>query len=98
MNKNITQLYGITPEKFKKEIFEGFRREIMVLSKNFIPKEPTVWLTRKQVAELLGISLVSVHNWTKEGIIVSYKIGSRVRFQRSQIENVLLNSNKKASK
>jgi len=98
MSKNITQLYGITPDEFKAEILEGFRHEMQELSKNFTPKEPTVWITRKETSELIGVSLVTIHNWTKEGVINAYKIGNRVRFKRSEIEQILLNSNKKASK
>jgi excisionase family DNA binding protein len=98
MNKNITQVHGVTPEQLKAEILEGFRLEIQELSKNFTPKEPTVWITRKDASELLGVSLVTIHNWTKDRIIIAYKIGNRVRFKRSDLENILLNSNKKASK
>lgn len=98
MSKNITQLHGISPEEFKKEILDGIRVQIEALSKTFKPKEPNVWITRKDASEHLGVSLVTIHNWTKEGIINAYKIGNRVRFKRSEIEDIILNSNKKASK
>jgi excisionase family DNA binding protein len=98
MSKNITQLYGITPEELKAEIVKDIRHELKELSKNFTPKEPTIWITRKETSELIGVSLVTIHNWSKEHVINAYKIGNRVRFKRSEIEQILLNSNKKASK
>ena len=98
MSKNITQVHGVTSEQFKAEILEGVGKQLQEFSKNFTPKELTVWITRKDASELLGVSLVTIHNWTKEGIINAYKIGNRVRFKRSDLENILLNSNKKASK
>jgi excisionase family DNA binding protein len=98
MSKNITQVHGVTSEQFKAEILEGVGKQLQEFSKNFTPKELTVWITRKEVSELIGVSLVTIHNWTKEGIIHAYKIGNRVRFKRSEIENILLKSNKRASK
>lgn len=96
--KNITQFHGTSPEQFKTEILEGVSQQLLEFSKNFKPKEPTIWLTRKEAADLFGVSLVTIHNWTKEGVINAYKIGTRIRFRRSELEQILLNSNKKASK
>ena len=98
MSKTITQVYGISPEEFKAEIIEGVSKQLQEFSKNFQPKEPTIWITRQEAADLIGVSLVTIHNWTKEGIIHAHKIGTRIRFKRSDIENILLNSNKRASK
>ncbi len=98
MSKNITQLHGVTPEQFKAEILAGVGKQLLEFSKNFKPKEPTLWITRKDASELLGVSLVTIHTWTKENVINAYKIGTRVRYKRSEIENILLNSNKRALK
>lgn len=53
------------------------------------PKETTEVLTRKQTAGILGISLVTLNGWTREGKIVGYRIGSRVRYKRHEVENAL---------
>ncbi len=98
MSKNVTQVHSVTPEQFKAEILEGVGKQLKEFSKNFTPKEPTIWITRKEASELLGVSLVTIHNWTKEGVINAHKIGTRIRFNRSEIQNILLNSNKRASK
>ncbi len=82
----------------EKKLEAVVQKQFAEFSKNFTPKKPTIWITRNEASELLGVSLVTIHNWTKEGVINAYKIGTRVRFKRSEIENILLNSNKRASK
>ena len=47
------------------------------------------YLSRKQVSELLKVSLVTLHDWTKSGLILSYKIGNRVLFKPTEIEEAL---------
>lgn len=84
--KKITQLHDIDPEEFKNEILSGVKKEFQIFSQNFQAKEPTVWLSRKEITELLGISLVTIHEWSKKGILHPFKMGNRVRFRRSDIE------------
>lgn len=102
MSKTITQVHGISPEEFKEDLRREFKQDLkeqlQEFSKLFAPKEPTVWITRQEAADLIGVSLVTIHNWTKEGVIHAHKIGTRIRFKKSDIENILLNSNKRASK
>lgn len=98
MKKNVTQLYDVNPEEFKNDILAGVKKQLENFSENFKPKEPTAWITRKEVSVLLGVSLVTIHDWGKKNILQPYKIGNLVRFKRSDIEQVLLNSNKRTSK
>jgi len=95
--KKIIQVYEIDPEEFKEEILAGVEKLLKEFSEQFTPKQPEIWMSRKDVGELLGISLVTVYTWSKEGILKAYKIGTRVRFRRSDIEQILLDSNRKAS-
>lgn len=53
---------------------------------------------KKEVGELLGVSLVTIHNWSKEGVLTAYKIGTRVRFRKSGIDQTLLSSNRRSLK
>jgi hypothetical protein len=43
-------------------------------------------LTRKETADKLKISLVTLNDWTKRGMIQSYIIGGRVLYKDSEIE------------
>ena len=48
--------------------------------------------TRKEVADLLGISLPSLHNYTKTGRIRAYRLGNSVRYKMEDIEQALQNT------
>ncbi len=98
MKKKLIQVYEIDPEEFKNEILEGIEKLLGEFSKKFTPKEPEIWLSRKDVCELLGVSIVTIHNWSKEGILTAYKIGSRIRFRKSDIDQTLLSSNRRSLK
>jgi len=46
-------------------------------------------LTREETANILGISLPTLNEYSKKGIIPAYRIGSRVRYKKSEILNSL---------
>ncbi|WP_370477234.1 helix-turn-helix domain-containing protein [Tamlana flava] len=71
-------------------ILKGISSQLEDLKLNFQPKEPTEYLTRNEVAELLKIDLSSVHNWTKKGILTSYQIGGRVYYKRQELEDAIV--------
>jgi len=43
-------------------------------------------LSRRETADKLKISLVTLNDWTKRGLIQSYLIGGRVLYKDSEIE------------
>ncbi len=47
-------------------------------------------LTRQQVSEMLGVSLATLWHWEKKQILNPVKIGSKVRYRRSDVENALI--------
>lgn len=51
--------------------------------------EPTEFLTRKEVSNLLGISLVTLWDWSKRGLIPTLRIGSRIRFKKVDVLEAL---------
>ena len=52
-------------------------------------KPETVYITRRQVADFFKITLVTVHDWTKKGILTAYKIANRVYYKRVEVEQAL---------
>ncbi len=84
----------ILPDSVIKDL-ESIKQELIDLKTNFTPREPEDFLTRKETASLLKISLVSVHQWIHDGILTPYKLGNRTYFSRKEITEKLLNSNKK---
>ena len=47
--------------------------------------------TRKETAEKLRVSLVTLDIWTKVGIIKAQRIGTRVRYSKKAIDEALKN-------
>ena len=52
-------------------------------------QEPTQLLTRKQVCELLNITAPTLHEWTRNGTITAYKVGTRVRYKQIEVMSTL---------
>jgi excisionase family DNA binding protein len=84
-----TILHNLTPEQIT-SLFKGLQNQLNDLKQNFVPKEPTEWLTRNEVAELLKVDLSTLWNWQKKGKLVPYGIGNRVLYKRSDIEAKLV--------
>lgn len=85
-----TLLHNATPEQLTQAILNGVDEKINQLKANFQPKEPTEYLTRNEVKELLKVDLSTVHNWTKKGKLKSYGIGNRVYYKRHEVEQTLI--------
>lgn len=77
--------------EFQLLIANTVQTAVQLATAHLLPKENEEFLTRKQTATILGISLVTLNEWTKEGKIKGYRIGgSRVRYKRNEIEQSLL--------
>jgi len=91
---NTIQFIGTTPNDLITEIKNALIPELREqLSKDFQPKEPTEYLTRSEVCELLQIDLSTLHRWRKDGTLTAYGVGNRVYFKRSEIDEYI-NKNK----
>ncbi len=51
--------------------------------------KPEVYLTRKEVAEILNVSLTTLFHWNNKDILHTRKIGNKVRYLRKDIDKVL---------
>lgn len=84
------QFLGTSPADLITELKNSLIPELREqLSKDFQPKQPTEYLTRKEVCELLSIDLSSLHRWRKDGTLTAYGISNRVYFKRSEIDEVI---------
>lgn len=52
------------------------------------PNSPKL-LTRQETARFLGVSLVTLHEWTITGRVTANRIGSRVRYYQTDVEAAL---------
>jgi len=71
------------------EKVENLEKEIMDLKTNFQPIVPVELMTRKETAQFFSISLVTVHQWVKQGTLISHKISNKVYFKRSEVINTM---------
>ena len=83
------QLIQITPEQLKEAILNGVQSQLDQLKNEFQPKQPTEYMTRSDVRDMLKVDMSTVHNWTKRGKLKAYGIGSRVYYKRNEVESVL---------
>lgn len=91
MSEKLIQLHNTDPVSFKNQIVQEISERIDALEKR-LPPPKSEWITRKQASKLLGVSLVTISDWTKKDILKAYRIGNRVRFKLNEIEEVLNNS------
>ena len=56
-----------------------------------LPKDKTPeYLTRKETAEMLGVSLPTLHSYVKKGFISAQRVGEKtVRFKKEDVEKAL---------
>lgn len=72
-----------------KEVIKSVIQEVLLSSTNQTVKKEVEYLSRKEAAKLLGVSLPTLHDWTKSGKIPGHRIGTRVRYIKSELENSL---------
>jgi len=72
-------------------ISESIKKEIESASLLRQAELPTEYITRKETAHILGISLPTLNDWSKRGIIPSFRIGTRIRYR---MEDVRMSLNK----
>lgn len=82
-------LSPITKEDLKSFISEAVKAEVQKLNTSQKVSEDLDLISRKEAAKILGISLPTLNQWSKEGIILSYRIKSRVRYKKHEIEKAL---------
>jgi excisionase family DNA binding protein len=87
---NITQVHGITPQQLKESILSDVRTELKELVLNFQPTKQPEYLTRKEVAKILKVSLVTLSDWNKKGVLKPYRLGNLIRYKREELDQALI--------
>lgn len=83
---SIIQFVQYSPDQLKSEINEGVKIQLQEFLKHFTPTQPKEYLSRKDITEMFGVDLSTVHNWCKSKRLNPLGIGSRVYFLRSEVE------------
>lgn len=50
----------------------------------------TEWITTEEAAQLFQVSEGQIRNWTSNGKLPYYKLGRLNRYNRSELENLLI--------
>jgi excisionase family DNA binding protein len=79
-------LSGISFEQLQDSIRTTVKNEVERII-GFLPTPTTApeLITRKETAQILGISLPTLNSWTSTGIIPAQRIGTRVRYNRANV-------------
>lgn len=75
--------------EFKKLISEVVEERLNQLPKQENQKNNKAFYSRIEVAELLKISLPTLNEWSKLGILQSYRIGTRILYKVQEVEESL---------
>jgi excisionase family DNA binding protein len=86
MTINSTLIQNLTPEELSETLRSVIREELSLL--NPIETAPK-YLTRQEVANLLKISLPTLNEYTRTGIIKGSRIGSRVLYGEQEIREAI---------
>lgn len=73
-------------------VVEQIKKERETEAERSKPKSATkrVYLTRKQVCDLLSISMATLHRWVGNGTLTCLKAGHSSRFLLSDVEAILI--------
>lgn len=88
-SNKITQVFNLTPKELKEQNASIIDAAFLKHADKFRPKEKVTYLTRKEVAAIFKISLVTVNDWNKLGILKPYRLGRLVRYKSDEIEAAL---------
>lgn len=80
-------LSGITFDELKESFKSIVQCEVqkIVSGLTTAPEPVPELITRKETAQILGISLPTLNEWTKNGTLSAQRIGTRVRYQRANV-------------
>jgi excisionase family DNA binding protein len=83
-------LQGITVDEFLGHIDAIVEKRLNEKIEQLNPKKGYKFLSRKEVSQILKVSLVTISDWSKRGLINSYRIGTRVRYKSDEVEEALI--------
>jgi excisionase family DNA binding protein len=88
---------GLTIKQLKQILADTIRetneQKGMTLKQSPLPIKEAQFISRKETAILLHISLPTLNDLTKDGILKSYRIGTRVLYKPEEVSEAVLQRN-----
>ncbi|MBZ9627434.1 helix-turn-helix domain-containing protein [Psychroflexus sp. CAK1W] len=81
------RIIDATIEELKHELLQEIKQELANLVKKIKPKPQTVWLTRDEASERLGVTKQTLHNWNVSGKLMAHKQGGVVRYKLADVQS-----------
>ncbi|REC62953.1 DNA-binding protein [Chryseobacterium pennae] len=87
MSNNNTLLVQMTKDELMQDFEQVVRKVVNQMQVDRqTSKDEKLALTRDETAELLDVSLTTLHNWNKQGILKpSAKVGKRVYYSKDEV-------------
>ncbi|MDR7672677.1 helix-turn-helix domain-containing protein [Riemerella anatipestifer] len=82
-NLQVTQVQGVTANELIKAIATAVKKELQAPDPQH--EDTNNLMQKKEVAEMLRVSLMTINNWTQKGLLTSYRIGNRVVYKKDEV-------------
>jgi len=91
VQKSILQIEGLEADTLlaRLDSLESAIKQVAQVN-NQPPQPIKEYISRREVAKLFNISLVTVNDWTRKGLLSAYKIGKRVYYKPKEVETALV--------
>lgn len=89
MKKQQVKTITIDLEELKSIISECFISLLKNETNEIITHENKL-MTRKEVANLMGVSVMTIWRWVKEGKLREHRVCGSIRFKRDEISKIML--------
>lgn len=76
-------------ESIKTIVSKEIQKSISDLTSTLLSNTTPKLLTRKETAGILGISLPTLHEWTKAGLLPAKRINASIRYEKNAVFNAL---------
>ena len=95
MDNMAIQLLQISTEELTNLIKEGIKPELENLLKKCLSEfsKEDEYLSRQDTADFFKVSLPTIHDWTKKGILKPYKMGNRTYYKKTELIAKIQSSN-----
>ena len=92
-----TIFHSLTPNEFKELISNAV---LEVVEKINRPNQQTEdqLLRLNDLANLLNVSKVTIHNWKKSGLIPFYRMSNKIYFKKNEVIESLKKANNRSTK
>ena len=94
MKEEIIQILNVTRQELVDIIKEGVKLELNrqrsmgnPLNRLSITGKDTEYLTRREVSKVLNVTVQTLNNWRRQGVLNPLKIGGRVLYRKEDVYN-----------